>query len=84
MNTNTIMANTRPIYAIAREIRKDWQKPSYCALPYLDAMGCLSDISDTYGWDSATSIIRYFLSNASAWKGETGKRIKAELKSMLK
>jgi len=74
----------RPIYAIAREIRKDWTKVSCYAKPYLDAMSCLDSINDSYGWDSAKSIILYFLSNASTWKGDTAKRIKAELKSMCK
>lgn len=74
----------RPIYAIAREIRKDWTKPSCYALPYLDAMSSLDSIDDSYGWDSAKSIVLYFLSNASSWRGETAKRIKAELKSMCK
>jgi hypothetical protein len=34
--------------------------------------------------DGAETIVRYFLSNASTWRGEDAKRIKAELKSMLK
>jgi len=29
-------------------------------------------------------IVRYFLSNATTWRGETARRIKAELKQMLK
>jgi len=75
--------NKRPLYAIASEIRKDWKKVNYAAAPYLDAMGSIGDIQETYGYDSGKGIVRYFLSNASTWKGDTAKRIKAELKSML-
>ena len=73
----------RNISTIAREIRKDWQKPNYAALPYLDAMYLLGSLDDRYGYDSAASIIRYFLSNASSWRGETAKRIKKELKDLV-
>ena len=73
----------RPIYEIAREIRKDWgAKVSVYAKPYLDAMGQLDSIEDNYYFDSAKSIVQYFLSNAASWRGETAKRIKAELKQM--
>lgn len=75
----------RPICEIAREIRKDWgAKVSVYAMPYLEAMLSLYSIDDSYGWDSAKSVVLYFLSNAGTWKGETARRIKAELKAMVK
>jgi hypothetical protein len=75
---------TRPLYEIAREIRKDWgAKVNFAAKPYLDAMASLTSINDNYGWDSGSTIVRYFLSNASSWRGETAKAIKKELKSMV-
>lgn len=74
----------RPIYEIANEIRKDWKKPFYGAVPYLQAMMCLTDIDENYGFDSARSVVLYFLANAGTWKGETARRIKAELKGMTK
>lgn len=80
----TTQTTTRPISTIAREIRRDWVKPYFGAVPYLDAMRSLDSIKDKYGYDDATSIVRYFLANATTWKGETARRIKAELKSMLK
>jgi hypothetical protein len=81
----TIKKQTRYLHQIAYEIKKDWgNKINYAAKPYLDAMSCLDDINDMYGCDSADSIVRYFLSNASTWRGEVAKRIKSELKSMLK
>jgi hypothetical protein len=75
---------TRSIAAIAQEIRRDWTKPYFGAVPYLQAMYSLDDITDDYGADSGKSIVLYFLSNASTWKSETARRIKAELKAMLK
>ena len=74
----------RPIYEIAKEIKKDWTKPYFGAVPYLQAMQTLSGQNDVYGFDSAKSIINYFLANAGSWRGETAKRIKAELKQMVK
>jgi len=73
----------RPLYYIAAEIRHDWLKVNYAAKPYLDAMATLESASDSYGHDTAKSIVLYFLSNASSWRGETAKRIKAELKSLV-
>jgi hypothetical protein len=74
----------RPLCEIAREIRKDWKNVNYAAAPYLDAMGSLNFIQDDYYTDSGVSVVLYFLSNASSWRGETAKRIKAELKKMCK
>lgn len=75
---------TRPLYEIAADIRKDWgAKVNFAAKPYLDAMASLNSIEDNYGWDSGKSIVLYFLSNASSWRGETAKAIKKELKSMV-
>lgn len=76
--------NTRPLWAIAREVRKDWKNVYFGAVPYLDAMASLDSINDTYGWDSALEVVLRFLSNASTWRGETAKRVKAELKAMCK
>lgn len=75
---------TRSLNTIAKDIRNDWAKPYFGAVPYLDAMETLNSIRDTYYYDDAESVVRYFLSNATSWKGETARAIKAELKSMLK
>lgn len=74
--------NKRPIHVIASEIEKTWKKVSPHARPYLDAMFALNDISDNYGYDTGVFIVLYFLSNATGWKGDDAKRIKAELRSM--
>lgn len=75
----------RSLNTIAREIKTDWgNKVNYGAKPYLDCMLSLDSINDNYGFDSARSVVSYFLANARTWKGETAKRVKAELKTMLK
>lgn len=77
------MSNFRNIHQIADDIRKDWKSVNYAAEPYLDAMGSLSSIDSKYFLDDARSILRYFLSNASTWRGDTAKSIKAEIKLMI-
>lgn len=74
----------RTISQIASEIRQDWKKPYFGAIPYLSAMQSLHFITDSYGADSAREIVLYFLGNAQTWKGENARKIKAELKAMLK
>jgi hypothetical protein len=81
MNTTTTTA--RPLHAIAREIQRDWAKPNFAAVPYLQAMRALDSISDKYYYDDAESVVRYFLSNATSWRGDKAREIKAELKAML-
>jgi hypothetical protein len=75
---------TRSLNTIANDIRIDWAKPYFGAVPYLDAMETLNTIRDSYYYDDASDIVRYFLANATTWKGDTARAIKAELKSMLK
>ena len=70
---------------IAQKIRRDWgAKVNFAAKPYLEAMMALDSINDNYGMDSGQSIVAYFLSNASSWRGETAKAVKAELNRRLK
>lgn len=76
---------SRPLCAIAGEIKRDWgDKVNYAAKPYLTAMFSLRSVKDRYYYDDGASIVLYFLSNASTWRGETAKRVKAELKTILK
>lgn len=72
------------ISAIASAIRRSWKPVYFGAVPYLDAMLSLETLNDTYGADSAKEIVLYFLSNASTYRGEMAKAIKAELKARLK
>lgn len=74
----------RKIKEIAFDIFTDWDKPSNCAMPYLEAMMSLNDITDNYYSDSAKMIVTYFLSNASKYKGDKARWYKRELKEMMK
>ena len=78
------MPKMRKISEIASEIKMDWKNVNFAAKPYLDAMLSIDTIQDKYYFDDARSIITYFLCNASSWRGEKARAIKAELKGMLK
>ena len=75
---------SRPISEIAAEIKQNWKKPYFGAVPYLQAMFHLNSIDDNYMADSADEIVRYFLANAMYWRGEVARRVKKELNAMLK
>jgi len=74
----------RPLYEIARDVAKNWPKVNYAAKPYLDAMRELDTLDDPYLYDSGRSVVARFISNAGTWKGPEAKRVKDELKAMLK
>jgi division protein CdvB (Snf7/Vps24/ESCRT-III family) len=80
---NIVTEETESLSKIAYEIEKDWKNVNYAARPYLDAMKQLNSINDKFGYDDARSIIAYFLSNASSWRGPKAKEIKDKLKKML-
>ena len=75
---------SRTISQIAGIVRKDWKKVYFGAVPYLDAMFSLESVDDDYGYDSGRSVVAYFLANASTWRGETAKLVKAELNRRIK
>lgn len=74
----------RPLHEIAKEISKLWKNINYAALPYLNAMHELTSTKDKYGADSGKSIVLYFISNASTWRGNDARRIKEELRYILR
>lgn len=75
-------SSTRSLSEIATDINAYWPKPYFGAVPYIEAMSSLTSIHDHYFMDSAKSVVLYFLANATTWKGEHARRIKAELKSL--
>lgn len=79
-----IVSQPRSLSTIASEIKRDWKNVYFGAAPYLHAMSTLDGISEDYGLDSGKSIVLYFLANASTWRGETARRVKAELKALAK
>ena len=81
---NVSAEGPRTLSAIAREISLDWRKPYFGAVPYLSAMRSLGSINDNYYEDKGKSVVAYFLSNATQWRGDVARRVKAELNKMLK
>ena len=75
---------SRPIHEIAAEIVADWSPNIWFgAEPYVRAMLELDSIDDNYDEDSARTVVSYFLGNAKTWRGETARRVKAELRALL-
>ena len=74
----------RPLHKIAFEIGTNWDNVYFGAVPYLKALHQLNSIDDMFIMEPADMIVRYFLGNATTWRGETARRIKAELKDMIK
>lgn len=74
----------RPLCDIAREIKEVWRPVNYAAAPYLDAMLSLDQVSENYYADDGKSVVLYFISNAASWRGEDARRIKAELRGIVK
>lgn len=73
----------RTLSAISLEISRDWKKPYFGAVPYIQAMRSLDSVTDYDLNDSGAEIVKRFLCNASRWRGETAKRVKAELRAMV-
>ena len=78
------MIKFQPLHEIATIIKNDWKDVNFGAKPYLNAMATLDKISDSYGSDSGRSIVAYFLSNASTWRGDVARETKKTLNTMLR
>jgi len=74
----------RSLALIAADIRAHWPRVYFGAVPYLAAMAELDNVSQAYYQDSGRSVVLYFLANAQTWKGDDARRVKAELKALLK
>ena len=74
---------TRPLYEIAADVRQTWPRVNYAAEPYLNAMEHLDGMDGNFYQDSVSSVVRYFLANATTWRGENARRMKVELNQML-
>jgi hypothetical protein len=83
MSTQTQL---RPLYEIAQDaLASDSLKGNtrIYAEAYLKPMLSLSSVQENYMYDSGESIVIYALANLQHWRGDTAKRIKAELKAHL-
>jgi hypothetical protein len=65
---------------LATVIRKDWKKPYFGAVPYIEAMAYCATVDTPYGCEDGKTQVIYFLSNANTWRGPVAKAVKAELK----
>lgn len=83
----------RPLNRIAAEIVTDWvanskkgERPHFMRIswPYLEAMLEMDDIAKPYGLEEGVFVVLYFLNNTTYWRGETARRIKAELLQQVK
>lgn len=76
----------RTLSEIAQEIESEcFNKVWYVyAEAYVTPMKSLQSINDTYYLDSASSIVSYALANLGSWKGDSARRVKSELKAILK
>lgn len=75
---------TLTVGGIASVVRRDWKKVNYGAVPYLSAMAGLTSVNEDYGADSGKSVVAYFLSNATTWRGPVAKLVKKELNKRIK
>ena len=78
------LREAKGITDVAFIISSDWKNVYFGAVPYLQAMRYLINKQSTYGSDSASSIVNYFLSNASGYRGEVAKEAKLALKRLIK
>lgn len=83
----------RPLSQIAREISADWSKQFkstatadkfYAARPYLRAMQQMDQINEKFYADDGVAVVLYFLNNVKSWTGDEARRIKAELKEIVR
>lgn len=74
--------------AIAADIRREYPHNTSSwiyARPYIQAMDALVSWKDVYGpsQETADEIGRRFLSNAGAWRGDTARKLKNEIRAAL-
>ena len=76
----------RSLREIAVEIERECSSKNWYvyAEAYVTPMKSLDTMADRYYEDSAESIVAYALANLSSWRGDTARRVKAELNAMLK
>lgn len=76
----------RTFSEVAREIRAKWSKPYFGAVPYLDALEQVhtSDKNAPYMVEQVKDIVLYLLCNMATFRGADARRLKAELKEMIK
>jgi hypothetical protein len=69
-------------------VRPNWPNVNYAAEPYLAAMeemvaAGLDPFADAYYSDPPGSVVRYFVGNASGWRGDVARAVRAEMRRRL-
>ncbi len=77
-----IIRQTSSPFVLAAITREFWLKPYFGIEPYLDAMATMMSFQDDYGQESGKSIGRYFLANATTFKGPIARAIKARIQEL--
>lgn len=80
------MDRKRTFQQIAKDIKSTWMNVYFGAVPYLEALLMLdtTDQETLYGIEKAGDIARYFLANAQTFRGADARRLKEELKTLIK
>jgi hypothetical protein len=74
----------RSLREIAAEIRADWKKIDGAAEGYLANFENCSDLETRSVMGTAFDAVLGFSHNCQTWRGETARRVKHELREMLK
>lgn len=80
--TGKIIASTESPSVLAQICQRDWERPYFGAVPYLQAMRTMDTFQEDYGCDSGRSVGLYFLANAQAWRGPVARLVKARIKAL--
>ena len=75
--------STMSIKEIAKFIINDWSKTDRVPKAYLEPMLTIETLDGMYYADTASSVVAYFLSSASGWKGFNARVTKKYLKKIL-
>ena len=80
----------KPLNQLAAEILVDWKQSTSTgsyrifAKPYVEAMLTMHNCEDYYGMEYGDMIVARALNALHQWRGETARRVKAELNEHLK
>lgn len=81
-----VLVDKAKLRELANVIWVDWRERSpkggiyFGAEPYITAMMALDSVDDAYGADDGHTLVAYFLSNATTWRGPVARVVKRELK----
>ncbi|HLL26048.1 MAG TPA: hypothetical protein VKT73_00130 [Xanthobacteraceae bacterium] len=74
----------RPLKEIAAEIQRDWKQVGPAARRYLDELHKLDVPGERFHADSGIAVVIYFLASARLWHGPAARRIKLELREIVR